>query len=36
MYETPAVVYEGELEVHAGSSLSLDPTNPLNLIGELE
>ncbi len=30
MYETPEVIYEGELEVHAGSPLG-GPSEPLLL-----
>jgi hypothetical protein len=33
-YQTPGIIYEGELEVHAGSPLGLpDPLDPLGTNG---
>lgn len=29
MYETPAIIYEGDLEVRAGSKLGWDELDPL-------
>lgn len=34
VYEQPAVVYESDLEVRAGSPLGISPMDPLDLLGD--